>query len=319
MQIELDPAGPAVYQQIADQLTAARDSGVLAPGARLPSVRELAAQLAVNRNTVAHAYGLLRAAGVIGGRAGQGMRVLAPPRHAQGAPIVCLGSHDFGLDLLARQLRRDAPQLRLASTPVGSTAGLDALVLGQAQLAGLHLLDIASGEYNRPFVARLAPGGAIRLITLAEREQGLIVARSNPLGLHGVADLARPALRLAARQPGSGTQLLLEHLLARAGLRAEQLPAPVRVLSTHLAVAAAVAAGAADVGLGLRTAARALDLGFVPLASERYDLAFRRADERQPWLGAVIEALAAPALRAAIEALAGYDALRTGWMVENSA
>lgn len=313
MQIELDQSGAPIYQQIAAQIQAARDRGELAAGAALPSVRDLAERLGVNRNTVAHAYALLRSAGVLSGRAGQGSRVLAAPA-AEPAPLVCLGSHDFGLDLLARQLGRAAPQLRLRPTPVGSTAGLLALARGEAHVAGMHLRDTATREYNRPFIERLAPGAEIRLVTLAEREQGLLVARGNPLGLRGAADLARPGLRRADRQQGSGTQLLLDQLLADAGLSLAALPPPTRELSTHLAVAAAVAAGAADVGLGVRTAARALDLGFVPLALERYDLAFRRADERQPWLGALLEALAAPSLRAELEALAGYDATRTGWI-----
>ncbi len=314
MRIELDPAGSPVYQQIAAQIRAARDRGELVPGVALPSVRDLAEQLGVNRNTVAHAYALLRAAGVVAGRAGQGSRVLAAPANVP-TEIACLGSHDFCLDLLARQMRDGAPELRLRPTPVGSTAGLRALAQGDARLAGLHLRDAATGEYNRPAVERLAPGAGIRLVALAEREQGLIVARGNPLGLREAADLARPSLRRADRQPGSGTQLLLGQLLARAGLGLAALPPPTRELRTHLAVAAAVAGGAADVGLGVRAAARALDLGFVPLVVERYDLAFRRADEREPWLGALLEALAAPALRTAIEGLAGYDAMQTGWMM----
>lgn len=311
MRIELDPASGPIFQQIADHVRAARDCGELPAGAALPSVRDLAAQLGVNRNTVARAYALLRERGVLAGRAGQGTRILPL---ADAAALRCLGSHDFGLDALAHQLRRQDPALRLLARPLGSTAGLLALARGEAQLAGMHLLDTASGEYNRPFLAQLAPSADIRLVSLAEREQGLIVARGNPLGLRDASDLARPGVRLAARQAGSGTQQLLEHLLARQGLELAQLAPPVRVLTTHLAVAAAVAGGAADAGLGLRAAARALDLAFVPLAIERYDLAFRRADERQPWLGALLQALAAPALRAEIEALPGYDAAHTGWL-----
>lgn len=305
-------AGDApIYQQIVDQVRAACLRGALAPGDALPPVRELAAQLGLNRNTVAHAYRLLREQGVLAGRSGQGTVVATP---AAGTAVRCFGSHDFGLDVLARQLPRFLPGLRLAATPVGSTAGVAALARGETQLAGLHLFDAASGTFNRAFLPRLAPGTDLELVTLAEREQGLIVLSGNPLGLRSAADLARPGLRWAGRQPGSGTHLLLEYLLAREGLSLAQLPSPSRVRSTHLAIAAAVAGGAADVGLGIRAAARALGLGFVPLASERYDLAFRRADMRQPWMGAVLEALAAPALRAELEALGGYDAARTGWI-----
>lgn len=316
MQILVDPAGGPIYEQIADQLQLARDRGSLAPGDKLPSVRELAAQLGLNRNTVARAYQVLRERGVLSGRTGQGTRIAAPAQPEPGAEALLRfqGSHDFALDLLARQLRATAPGMRLLRAPVGSTAGLLALGRGEAQLAGLHLLDPASGEYNRPALRRLLPATDVRLVTLAEREQGLIVRRGNPLGLRDVTDLARPDVRYAARQPGSGTLLLLEHLLARRGLSLAHVARPSNALDTHLAVAAAVAGGRADAGLGLRAAARALDLDFIPLASERYDIAFRRADEGRDWLAALLEALASSALRAEIDGLAGYDTTHTGWI-----
>jgi molybdate-binding protein/DNA-binding transcriptional regulator YhcF (GntR family) len=347
LQIELEPAAGPIYAQIVAQVVAARDAGHLAPGARLPPIRDLAAQLGVNRNTVAHAYRQLRRLGAIAGHAGRGTRLVDPPaivpaegadtsgldRPAQAAPVQqrlwrqaplaapgagtllrCQGSHDFCLDLLARRMRAVAAHLRLVCTPVGSTAGLLALGQGAAQLAGLHLLDAATGEYNRPFVRRLLPGAEIRLVTLVEREQGLIVRRGNPLAIRDAADLARPELRFAARQPGSGTQVLLDHLLARHGLSDAQVARPTAPLATHLAVAAAVAGGRADAGLGVRAAARALDLDFIPLATERYDLAFRHADEDSDWVAVLLEALASPELRAYIETLPGYDASHTAWM-----
>jgi molybdate-binding protein/DNA-binding transcriptional regulator YhcF (GntR family) len=358
MHIELADTDGPIYTQIVAQVTAARDRGELVPGERLPGVRELAAQLGVNRNTIAHAYRLLRQAGVIVGHAGQGSRIavadtaavpreppylqrlddavgaalaggIAPPliaelvhqgiqrRQRSSSPdalVQCQGSHDFCLDLLARRLRTVAPRTRLICTPVGSTAGLLALGRGEAQLAGLHLLDTTTGEYNWPSVRRLLPGLNIRLITLVEREQGLIVRRGNPLGVHDITDLARPALRYASRQPGSGTQLLLEHLLAQRGLTSAHIEHIIGPLTTHLAVAAAVAGGRADVALGVRAAARALDLDFIPLTTERYDLAFREEEDNSAWLAALLETLASPALRADIEMLDGYDASHTAWM-----
>jgi len=359
MRIELDDAAGPIYAQIVAQVTAARDRGDLLPSERLPGVRELATQLGVNRNTVAHAYHLLRQAGVIVGHTGQGSRIAAAPAPVpreppyvqrlddavgtalaggiapqliaeivhqgiqrrqrssggQGSLVHCQGSHDFCLDLLARRLRAVAPQTRLICTPVGSTAGLLALGRGEAQLAGLHLLDAATGEYNWPSVRRMLPDIKIRLITLVEREQGLIVRHGNPLGVRDISDLARPALRFAGRQPGSGTHLLLEHLLAQHGLTFVHIQHTVGPLTTHLAVAAAVAGGRADVALGIRAAARALDLDFIPLATERYDLAFRYEDDKSAWVAALFETLASPALRAEIETLPGYDASRIAWMV----
>src|SRR5262249_3868728 len=111
--------------------------------------------------------------------------------------VRCLGSHDFCLDLLARRLRSAAPHVQLLCTPGGSPAGLVAVARGEAPLAGIHLLDSATGDYNRPFVSRMAPGTAIRLVTLVHREQGLIVRRGNPLGLRDVADLAQHGVRFA--------------------------------------------------------------------------------------------------------------------------
>jgi molybdate-binding protein/DNA-binding transcriptional regulator YhcF (GntR family) len=350
-------AGP-VYKQIVDQIAAACRRGDLPPGTRLPTVRALAKQLGFNRNTVAHAYGVLRAAGVLVGQPGRGTQVAAPQLSAQAqlqrqlASIVgdaiaqgiqpaliealvrlqiqqrqlsapappavgavrCIGSHDFCLDVLARHFHDAYPHMHLICAPVGSTAGLLALGHGDAQLASVHLLDPSSGEYNRPAANQLLPGTALRFITLVHREQGLIVRRGNPLGLHGVHDLVRPGVRFAHRQIGSGTQVLLDHLLALHGLVPGQLSAPTRELTTHLAVAAAVASRSADVGLGVRAAARALDLDFVPLTVERYDLAFRQADAETAWLAALLQTLASPGLRADIEALEGYDASRTGWL-----
>jgi molybdate-binding protein/DNA-binding transcriptional regulator YhcF (GntR family) len=364
MRFELIPGTEPIYRQIVEQVQAARARGELPPGEPLPPVRELAERLGINRNTVAHAYRLLRQEGVIVGRAGGGTRVAEPnivsqvghtqlwhrlepvvrdalangtspalieatvqqaiqhwrpflrqrsPSTDSEVPVRCLGSHDFCLDLLARRLRTTSPNVRLICTPVGSTAGLIALGRGEAHLAGVHLLDTATGEYNRPFVNRLVPDVEIRLVTLVHREQGLIVRRGNPLQLYDLAALARPGVRFADRQAGSGTHLLLDYLLAQHGLTFDQIT-PTRELTTHLAVAAAVASGGADAGIGVRTAACALDLDFVPLATERYDLAFRRADETAPWLAPLLETLASPALRADIEGLEGYDATHTAWM-----
>jgi molybdate-binding protein/DNA-binding transcriptional regulator YhcF (GntR family) len=361
LSIEVSPAAGPIYEQIVEYISQACRRGDLVPGARLPTVRALAEQLGLNRNTIAHAYRVLREAGVIVGQPGRGTQVAAPQLSgheqlrrqlvamvgdalAQGVPpalietlvrqqiqqrqpslptppdlstagvVHCLGSHDFCLDLLAHRLHTTYPHMRLVYAPVGSTAGLLALGRGDAQLAGVHLLDPATGEYNRPAAHRLLPETALRFITLVHREQGLIVRRGNPLRLRGVGDLARPGVRFAHRQAGSGTQALLDYLLALQGLSRDQLSAPARELTTHLAVAAAVASGSADVGLGVRAAARALDLDFVPLTMERYDLAFRQDDADAPWLAALLETLASPALRVDIEALEGYDASRTGWL-----
>lgn len=307
------------YRQLADEFASRIRGGALTPGAALPTVRALAEERGVDRNTVNRAYGLLARWGLVttGTRRGTRVRVPAPPTLADPSPgaetlVRCVSSHDFCLDVLARLLRPAG--VRLDMRPAGSTAGLLALAAGEADLAGSHLLDDDGAGYNQSAVCRLLPGRDVRLVTLVERQQGLIVARGNPLGLRAVEDLARPGLRIVNRQSGSGTRHLLDALLARAAIRPADLAGYDREVETHLAAAAAVAAGSADVALGVAAAARALDLSFVPLTNERYDLVMLAESLQAPWFGPLIEALASPTFRSEVEALGGYDAAQSAWI-----
>jgi len=220
------------------------------------------------------------------------------------------------LDLLADQIKRVAPQVHMSSSNLGSLAGLLAIVGGRCHLAGTHLLDPESGEYNVSHVRKILPGTRVRLVTLAMRRQGLMVKRGNPKGISGLADLGRPDVRFVNRQGGSGTRVLLDHHLQRIGLASQAVRGYGDEEYTHTAVAVQVLAGGADAGLGVLAAARALGLDFIPVAEERYDLCIPVAylgDER---VGALLAALAAPAFRAAVEALGGYDVTpmgRTAW------
>jgi putative molybdopterin biosynthesis protein len=226
--------------------------------------------------------------------------------------LVAIGSHDLALDLLASHIRRLSPATRLSSANVGSLGGLMALQRRDAHLAGTHLLDEETGAYNRPFVARLLPDEAIVLVHLADREQGFILPPGNPLGLAALADLARPGVRLANRQRGSGTRVLLDYHLRRAGIDPAAVAGYEREEFTHMAVAAAVLSGAASVGLGILAAARALGLEFVPLFRERYDLAIPRRHWESELLAPLRAALADPEYRAAVDALGGYDVSQMG-------
>lgn len=233
------------------------------------------------------------------------------PRTVPGT-ISLAGSHDLSLEALARRLARSRRPVRLEARYNGSLEGLIALLRGEADLAGCHLLDEETGEYNVPFVRRLLPGQPVRLITLAHRRQGLIVPAGNPLNIAAIADLARPGLRLASRQRGSGTRTLLEFRLRRVGLDHAPITASAPVYPTHLAVAAAVAQGQADAGMGIEAAATAYGLGFVPLAEEPYELVVPPAAADRPEVRSLLATVRGAAFRREIGALAGYDVAETG-------
>jgi putative molybdopterin biosynthesis protein len=179
-------------------------------------------------------------------------------------------------------------------------------------LAGSHLLDEESGEYNLPVLRRLFVGFPLCLVTLAEREQGLILPRGNPRRIGGYADLVRPGVRFVNRQPGSGTRSLLDHSLRRLAVNSAEIQGYERVVSTHLAVAAAVAEGSADAGLGIQAAARAFDLDFLLLARERYDLVLAAADRDCSPVAELLAVLGSPRFRAVVGQIGGYDTARTG-------
>lgn len=226
--------------------------------------------------------------------------------------IVAVGSHDLVLDLAASELRARDPGVTLASSNVGSLGGLAALRDGLCHLTGSHLLDPESGEYTLPYVDRVLAGRDVAVIRLVRRQQGLIVAPGNPLGLQGIEDLTRSGLHYVNRQRGAGTRVLLDHELARRGIAPEAVSGYAREEYTHLAVAAAIAAGRADCGLGVLAAARALGLGFVPVASEPYDLVLLAETLADPVLAPLHELLSDGAFRTAVEQLGGYDVSEMG-------
>jgi molybdopterin molybdotransferase/putative molybdopterin biosynthesis protein len=226
--------------------------------------------------------------------------------------IVAIGSHDLVLDLAASELRAADPGVTLASSNVGSLGGLVALRDGLCHVAGSHLLDPASGEYTLPYVDRVLGDREVAVVRLVHREQGLIVARGNPLGLEGIDDLARPAVRYVNRQRGAGTRVLLDHELARHDIAPDAITGYAREEHTHLAVAAAVAAGRADAGLGVMAAARAFDLHFVPVTREPYDLVLAVETLDDPVIAPLWELLERPAFHSAVKALGGYETKEMG-------
>jgi molybdate-binding protein len=289
----------ALAERIAD--------GDLAPGTALPAIRALAAEHGTTPTTAMRAHRALADAGVI---------VSSPRRAARVAPDGAVaarwllrgervfrlaGSDDPALSLLVGRTEREVAAVGAR----GSYRGLTALWSGVADGAALHLRH-RSGEYNAPFVRGLLAGRGPVLVHLWRREQGFIVPRDNPRGVDGIADLR--GLRVARRPPGTGTRTLLDRLALDAGLDPEALAGPE--VDLHLDVALAVATGEADVGLGLRSSARPLDLDFVPLSWEPFQVA-----TTEPEVGGVQPLLALltdPATRARLDELGGYDLAGAG-------
>jgi molybdopterin molybdotransferase/putative molybdopterin biosynthesis protein len=229
--------------------------------------------------------------------------------------IVAIGSHDLVLDLAASALRAGDPLVTLASSNVGSLGGLAALRDGLCHLAGSHLLDPATGEYTLPYVDRILAGRDVRVIRLVHRDQGLIVAPGNPLGLRGIDDLTRPGVRYVNRQRGAGTRVLLDHELRSRGIGPDAVEGYAREEPTHLAVAAAVAAGRGDAGLGILAAARAFALDFLPVTREPYDLVVGGQDADGPRLAPLWALLQSDRFRADVEDLGGYDTKEMGYRI----
>jgi excisionase family DNA binding protein len=226
--------------------------------------------------------------------------------------LIIAGSDDLLLQILLREFNRRHPAMLGTSASLGSVAGLQAVRERRAHVAGMHLLDPDSGEYNRPQVEAAFQRQRAFLVTLAFRQEGLILPRGNPRRVSKFGDVVRLRLRLANREPGSGVRVLLDHLLSEHRLGKRGLPGYETEVSTHLEVATAVAEGRADVGIGALAPARSLGLEFVPLTWERYDLlSTDEAFYRKP-TQAFFEMVKSEWLRQLIAKVPGYDARETG-------
>ncbi|MEW6218080.1 MAG: molybdopterin biosynthesis protein [Thermodesulfobacteriota bacterium] len=241
---------------------------------------------------------------------------LLRPQHEVENTLVMIGSHDNALDVIANLLHRQRPYCRLASAHVGSLGGIMAIRRGEAHCAGSHLLDEASGEFNVPYLERHLPGLPLVLVNLAFRQQGLLVRPGNPLGITGFADLVRPEVRFINRQRGAGTRLLTDLHLKRLAIEPAAVAGYQREEYTHMAVASAVATGAADTGLAIRAAAVALGLDFLPVAEERYDLIIPKAHLAEAKVQALLAILReSRELRQTLASLGGYDLRDCGRIV----
>lgn len=222
------------------------------------------------------------------------------------------GSHDIAIDLLTQRLHQSNPQVPIYSLPVGSMDGLIALRQGLGHMAGAHLYDPDSGEYNLPFVRHLFPDRAVRLMTVSHRRQGLITAPGNPLKLKRLADLAGRKVRFVNRRAGSGTRLWIDRQLDLEHVSSQQIDGYDWTLNTHVQAAKAVQHGTADASVGLEAAARQFGLGFVPLFEERYDLVIPDEWFNDKRLVPVFDQLQDGSFRRAVEVLGGYRTNQMG-------
>lgn len=227
--------------------------------------------------------------------------------------ILCIGSHDLTLDLLAQFLAEH--DRRLASANVGSQGGLIALHRAEAHLAGSHLLDPKTGEYNISYIRQYMPNILVKVVALVRREQGLLVRRGNPKGVKSLEDLGRLQVQFLNRQRGAGTRVLLDYHLNLLGISHESIVGYSQEEYTHLAVAAAIASGRADCGLGIAAAAHALDLDFIPLFQERYDLVIPKEHADSHLLAPLLGLLTERGFREAVSQLTGYDVSVMGTVI----
>lgn len=244
--------------------------------------------------------------------------LLRDRKQIEGA-LLAIGSHDNALDLLDAMLRRQRPGFSLTSAHVGSLGGLIALKRGQCHLAGSHLLDEATGLYNQKAIREQLDDLSVTLVRLADREQGLIVALGNPQDITGFESLARKDIRFINRQKGSGTRLLLDYELHKRNIPTVSLTGYRDEEYTHMSVAAAVLSGRAHVGLGVRAAAVALGLDFIPVGMEEYDLVIPDKFMSDPRMTALLDIIRSSAFKERLAAMGGYGVARTGEIIWRSA
>ncbi len=220
--------------------------------------------------------------------------------------LMCLGSHDMSIDFLIDIMQREQG-LRMVSTNVGSMGGIMSLSRHETHCAGLHLLDYNSGDYNVSYLQKYLPGQKLLLVNLVKRHQGLVVKKGNPLNIQGIKDLTRPDIRFINRQKGAGTRLLLDYLLNKENLSAKNINGYNREEYTHLAVASSVKNDGCDTGLAIYASAQVLNLDFIPIEVERYDLCILPDLLSQKQLDGLLAAIHSPRFRALIEKSGGYE------------
>ena len=226
--------------------------------------------------------------------------------------VVVIGSHDITIDILGDEVRASGRNIRISSGNVGSLGGLLALRKGSCHMSGSHLLDARTGEYNITFIRKYVKGLDVSVFHLVLREQGLIVPKGNPGSIRGIEDLSREDVMFINRQAGSGTRVLLDYKLEQLGMSPHRIRGFTREEYTHMNVAVAVLSGTADCGMGIFAAARALDLDFIPVVQEQYDLIVPTGMLDVPQIKGVLETIRSKHFRERVGSLGGYDPSRSG-------
>ncbi len=229
--------------------------------------------------------------------------------------IVIVGSHDNTLDVLADQIKAKHSRLTLSSSHVGSMGGLMAIKRGVCHLAGSHLLDPQDGSYNVSYIKKYLSQVDVKLINLVLRDQGLIVPLGNPKNIKGIEDLARNDVSFINRQAGSGTRILLDFRLNQIGIDPVDISGYHHEEFTHMAVAVAVLSGTVDTGLGIQAAAAALDLEFIPVVTEQYDLIIAAEHFESENIQLLLEAVNSREFKNRVDALGGYSTEKTGEII----
>lgn len=230
--------------------------------------------------------------------------------------LVAIGSHDPLLDELGNMMHLADPAVYMSSSHVGSMGGIMAMRRGESHVAGCHLLDTKSGEYNLSFIRKYFPAHNVHLIRCVGRQQGLMLAKGNPLGIKSFSDLTAVGLRFVNRQKGSGTRILTDYLMKQSGISPADIYGYDREELTHTSVAAQIASGSADAGMGIYSAAKLYGLDFLPVCIEEYDLIIPDYAWETPMVRQLIKTLKSDEFRSAMLAMGGYTLDRPGEEIE---
>jgi len=243
--------------------------------------------------------------------------------------LCVIGSHDPLLDELSDLFHSDISKsaqdtsrqsaMHLLSAHAGSMGGLMAIMRGEAQLAGIHLMDAGSGVYNLPLLTRYFPDNSVVLVEGVRRMQGLLTSAGNPKKITGLSCLDRPGIRYVNRQGGSGTRILLDYQLDQLHIEHDRISGYTREEITHSGVAAQIAAGSADTGLGIMAAARLFGLDFIPVAEECYDFAVRKDILETPLVRRFLALLKSAEFRRRLEIMGGYRLITPGEIITGRA